>query len=339
MAILTGSFPVFVLDMNSPAPDFSLAVDDPRFRLQDDLPKPDFLLAGGAKCGTTSFAAYFPAHPQVMPWAVKEPNFWSWRKPTASQYQSLFCNVTPNGSPRADESVAGDYSTSSLLHPLVGRRLRGQLPDLKIIVMLRNPIDRAYSHFIMSQRSGLEADQGFEDIVRVEMEQAPALLEAHSRGFEHPSGALEPCCQDSDGRTLAFSLHNRNWTQRPLRADVDLQAFYYTSYVFRSIYCDQLQRWLRLYPREQVLVMQSEKFFRDPAGHMARASEFLGLQEHDFSRDEELKRKYAGSAAGDWAPPEQYAPVPGKTRKALRAFFEPYNRKLYELVGEDYGWK
>lgn len=325
--------------MNSPVSDLSLAIDDPRFRLHEDLPKPDFLLAGGAKCGTTSFAAYFPAHPQVLPWVVKEPNFWSWRKPDARQYQSLFRNVKPCARPGSADIIGGDYSTSSLLHPLVGRRLRGQLPELKIIVLLRNPIDRAYSHFIMSQRSGLEDDQRFEDIVKAEMEEAPALLEAHNRGFEHPAGTIEACCQDERGNTLNFTLHNRHRNQRPLRADIDLQAFYYTSYVFRSIYCDQLERWLRLYPREQILVMQSEPFFRDPAGHMARAAEFLGLDYHDFSSDDELRRHYAGSAAGDWAAPEKYPPLPGKTRKILRAFFAPYNQKLYDLVGQDYGWK
>jgi Sulfotransferase domain len=325
--------------MNSPVPDLSLAIDDPRFRLLDDQPKPDFLLAGGAKCGTTSFAAYFPAHPQVLPWMVKEPNFWSWRKPSAEQYQSLFCNVSPPLLPTAEAAVGGDYSTSSLLHPLVGRRLAGQLPNLKIIIMLRNPIDRAYSHYVMSQRSGLEQERSFEEVVNMEMEEAPALLAAHARGFSHPSGKLEHCCTDAEGNMLNFRLHNRNWTQRPLRADIDLQAFYFTSYVLRSIYCDQLERWLRLYPRDQILVMQSEKFFQDPAEHMERAADFLGLQPHDFRRDKELKRSYAGSAAGDWAPPEQYSKLPAKTRKALRAFFAPYNQKLYDLLGQDYGWK
>lgn len=325
--------------MNIPTPDLSLAIDDPRFRLLDDRPKPDFLLAGGAKCGTTSFAAYLPAHPQVIPWVVKEPNFWSWRKPKPDQYQSLFCNISPGVCPGPDARVGGDYSTSSLLHPLVGRRLRAQLPHLRIVIMLRNPIDRAFSHFIMSRRSGLEGDQQFDDIVQVEMAEAPALLDAHARGFEHPAGTLEHCCQDANGQTLNFHLHNRNWTQRPLQADIDLQAFYYTSYVFRSIYCDQVERWLRLYPREQILVMQSESFFRDPAAYMARASEFLGLQPHDFGQDDELRREYAGSAAGDWAPPEKYPPMSVKTRKVLRSFFAPYNQRLYDLIGQDYGWK
>jgi hypothetical protein len=238
-----------------------------------------------------------------------------------------------------NQQIAGDYSTSYLLHPLVPRRVRAALPDIRIVVMLRNPIDRAYSHYVMSRRSGLEEHQSFDDIVAREIEQAPALLDAHDRGFHDPGGALAACCSDEQGRPLYFQLHNRNWTQRPLLRDNDLQSFYFTSYVFRSIYHPQLARWLTLYPRSQVLVMQAEKFFRTPADHMAQAAAFMGLAEHDFASSAELKRAYAGSAAGDWAPPEKYPPMKKTTRRLLRDFFAPYNQKLYTLINEDYGWR
>jgi Sulfotransferase domain len=325
--------------MNTPVKNLSLASDDPTLALRVDLPKPDFLLLGGAKCGTTSFAAYLPAHPQVAPWVVKEPNYWSWRKPTAEQYQALFSNSEPLAEPGPSDQIAGDYSTSSIIHPMVPRRVRASLPKVKLIVMLRNPIDRAYSHFIMSQRSGLEKEQSFDAIVRKEIEQVPDLLAAHRNGFEDPAGTIESCCQDKAGKPLSFSVHNQNWTQRPLKLDIDLQAFYYTSYVFRSIYCDQVERWLTLYPREQLLVIQSEKFFRDPARYMSVSAEFLGLQAHNFSADNELLRHYGGSASGDWAPPEKYPPMSKATRKLLSNFFIPYNEKLFRLIGEKYRWK
>lgn len=325
--------------MNTPERNLSLCSDDPAIALQPDRPKPDFLLLGGAKCGTTSFAAYLPTHPQVAAWHVKEPNYWSWRKPNTEQYQSLFTNIEALTSPGPGQQIAGDYSTSSLIHPMVPRRVRASLANIKLIAMLRNPIDRAYSHFIMSQRSGLEKEQSFDAIVRREIEQAPALLAAHKRGFEDPEGTIESCCQDEAGEPLSFSLHNQKWTQRPLKLDIDLQSFYFTSYVFRSIYCDQVQRWLSLYPREQLLIMQSEKFFRDPVKHMNLSAEFLGLQPHDFSKDAELQRHYAGSAGGDWAPPVKYPPMNKSTRKLLANFFAPYNEQLFDLVGERYRWK
>ena len=318
--------------------DLSLACHAPEFLLYADQPKPDFLLIGGAKCGTTSFAAYLPDHPQVAPWQVKEPNYWSWRRPDTRQYQALFANVQPLGVVAPNQQIAGDYSTSSMLHPMVPRRLAASLPNVKIALMLRNPIDRAYSHYVMSKRSGLEADQPFDAIVRRETELVPELLAAHRRGFQHPSGESSYCYRKADGDTIYFPLHNQNWTFRPFKTDTDLQAFYFTSYVFRSIYYDQLLRWLTLFPRQHILIIQSEKFFADPEKHMAEVARFLGLQPHEFSKTE-LKRRYAGSGSGDWSPAEKYRPMTKDTREFLRDFFAPYNEKLYSLLGEDYGWK
>ena len=76
-----------------------LALDDPRFRLVDGKTRPEFMLVGGAKCGSTSFARYLAAHPQVKfpgpadwrPAIRKEPNYWSWRRYHAI-YQNLFVN-------------------------------------------------------------------------------------------------------------------------------------------------------------------------------------------------------------------------------------------------------
>ena len=318
--------------------DLSLACHDPNFVLHADLPKPDFLLIGGAKCGTTSFAAYLPDHPQVDPWRVKEPNYWSWRRPNTRQYQALFTNVESLDVVAPSQHIAGDYSTSSLLHPMVPRRVAASLPNVKIVLMLRNPIDRAYSHYVMSQRSGLEEAQPFDAIVRREAELVPELLAAHRRGFQQPSGESSSCYRGVDGSTIYFPLHNQSWTPRPFKTETDLQAFYFTSYVFRSIYYDQILRWLTLFPRRQIHIIQSEKFFAAPARHMAEVASFLGLQPHEFPT-KELKRRYAGSGDGDWNPAKKYRPMTKETRKFLRGFFAPYNEKLYLLLGEDYGWK
>jgi hypothetical protein len=125
----------------------SLLIHDQKFKLYANKPKSDFMLIGGAKCGTTSLSSYLPNHPQVKAPSYKEPNFWSWRLFSKADYQNLFINNTPAYSPSAQQRIAGDYSTSYLPNPLVPRRVRARLPGTKIIVLLRNPIDRAYSHF------------------------------------------------------------------------------------------------------------------------------------------------------------------------------------------------
>ena len=143
----------------------SLFIQDPAFQLLEDQPKPDFMLIGAAKSGTTSFASYIGSHPQVKDPPYKEPNFWTWKMPTAKHYQALFVNTETLLDPTAKQQIAGDYTADLILHPIAPRRVRGCLPNIKIVVLLRNPIDRAYSHYIMSKRSGREEFQSFSDVV------------------------------------------------------------------------------------------------------------------------------------------------------------------------------
>ena len=152
-----------------------LALDDPRFKLVDGKTRPEFMLVGGAKCGSTSFARYLSAHPQVKIPGPKEPNYWSWRRYHA-EYQNFFVNESPIVDPGPDQYVSGEFSTSSLIHPLVPRRVQANLPALKVFVLLRNPVDRAYSHFMMAKSAGQEKECSFEEIVRSEMDESHELL-------------------------------------------------------------------------------------------------------------------------------------------------------------------
>ncbi len=130
-----------------------LALDDPGFRLVDGRTRPEFMLVGGGKCGSTSFARYLSAHPQVKIPGPEEPNYWSWHIFRA-KYQNSFVNESPILEPGPDQYVSGEYSSSSLIQPLVPRRVQANLPGLKIFVLLRNPVDRAYSHFMMAKSAG-----------------------------------------------------------------------------------------------------------------------------------------------------------------------------------------
>jgi hypothetical protein len=170
----------------------TLALDDPRFRLADGRTRPEFMLIGGMKCGSTSFARYLAAHPQVKTPGAKEPNYWAWHRFPA-RYQDFFVNETPILEPGPDQCVSGEYSTASLIHPLAPRRVRANLPRLKIFILLRNPVDRAYSHFMMARNAGLEKEYPFAEIVRRELDEVPELLTAHERGFLSADGDSKSC--------------------------------------------------------------------------------------------------------------------------------------------------
>ena len=317
---------------------FALSLDDSRFALVDGRTRPEFMLVGGMKCGSTSFARYLSAHPQVKRRGPKEPHYWSWHRYPA-KYQNFFVNESPLLHPAPGTCISGDFSTSSLIHPLVPRRVRANLPGLKIFVLLRNPVDRAYSHFIMSKRAGLEKQCSFEEIVRREIDEVPELLAAHERGFLSTDGDSKSCYSSVDGAPIVVAKHAQGWPERKLRGDTDLRDFYYQSYVFRSIYHDQLHRWLRLYPREQMMLVQSERFFENAAQTMNDAVEFLGLEPFDFHNAEQLERTWDAGAKNAPRTPQDYPAVDDAARKILTEFFAPYNQQLYRLIDEDYGWR
>lgn len=314
-----------------------LALDDPLFTLVDGKSRPEFMLVGGMKCGSTSFARYLSAHPQIRLRGPKEPNYWSWRRYPA-RYQNFFVNDSPLDQPRPGQCVGGEFSTSYLIHPLAPRRVRANLPVIRIFVLLRNPVDRAYSHFMMSKMAGAEKECSFEEVVRREMEEVPELLAAHERGFLGTDGDSKLCYSKPDGTPISVVRHEQGWPERVLRSDVDLRDFYYQSYVFRSLYHDQVHRWLRLFPRQQLMFIQSEHFFEAEAETMSEVARFLGLGSFDFSSAKQLQRRWDAGAANTSRMPQAYSAMDAETRALLSDFFEPHNQQLYRLLGEDFGW-
>jgi hypothetical protein len=317
-------------------PRQALPIYDPAFKLLASKPRPDFMLIGAAKSGTTSFSSYLPQHPQVKGCVPKEPNFWSWRSCSREQYQELFATSGQSSATDGGQHIGGEYSTSYLLHPLAPRRVAARLPGVKIIVLLRNPVDRAYSHYIMAQRNGAEPHCSFEEIVEREMAESAQLLAAHRRGYLDSNFRTAAHRNLADGRPLSVAAHTADPEYYPLSTESDLLRFYVTSYVFRSIYCDQLWRWLQLFPSEQIKIIESRKLLHQRAEVMRDVAGFLELDPDKFS-DTEMGHTWGGGA-NTHNTPGDYQPMNAATRARLTEFFKPYNNELFNLIGEEYDW-
>jgi hypothetical protein len=131
---------------------------------------PNFFLVGAAKAGTTSIYAYLSQHPAVFFPAIKEPHFFTQVRPapeqqflidavsSRSRYLRLYVRAAGHG-------VIGDASPSYLWHPEVPRRIRAAVPQAKIVIVLRDPVERAYSHYLMDYREGAQNKSFFEALV------------------------------------------------------------------------------------------------------------------------------------------------------------------------------
>jgi hypothetical protein len=130
---------------------------------------PNFLIIGAMKSGTTALYYYLEQHPDIYMSPVKEPNFFSSQEQenaadTVTQietYQRLF-----SGS--SGKKAIGEASHSYLYEPGAAAEIRRHIPEAKLIAILRNPIDRAYSHFLHMVRSGTEPLDDFAQALREE---------------------------------------------------------------------------------------------------------------------------------------------------------------------------
>ena len=199
---------------------------------------PTFLIIGTQKGGTTSLHEYLEQHPNIGSGTIKEVQYFSvnFHRPL-DWYRAHF--------PRQGEHThVVESSPYYLFHPCCPDRTRATLPEVKLIVLLRDPVSRAHSHH------NHEVALGFETL-----DFATAL----KREPERLAGEEGRLLADPRYRSFAHQHH---------------------SYIARGMYARQLERWLERFPREQMLILASEDLFADPAGTVHRVQAWLDLPEH-----------------------------------------------------------
>ena len=128
------------------------------------------MIVGAPKAGTTSLCHYLSEHPQVFMSDPKEVNFFSkeeienqglyyndFKVKNIAEYEDLFAGVT-------NEIAVGEGSVSYLFYPKTPQKIKDALPNVKIIILLRDPVSRGFSHYLMDYRLGL-VDVPYDEIV------------------------------------------------------------------------------------------------------------------------------------------------------------------------------
>lgn len=220
---------------------------------------PDFLIIGAQKSGTTSLYHYLSQHPCMHRATRKEVHFFDlhfhrgmgWYRAHFPSAQQAFFTRRVLRRP----FVTGEATPYYIFHPHVARRVHEALPNVKLIVLLRNPVDRAYSQYMRQVRAGRE-QLAFEEAIQRE--------------------------QERTGPELQRMLEDESYNSRAHR---------WYSYVSRGLYADQLEAWLDLFPRSSILIESSEDLAANPGAVMARVFQFLGLPS---AQPGEYRRRNAG---------------------------------------------
>lgn len=207
---------------------------------------PSFVLVGAQRAGTTSFFRALQSHPLIHSANYhKGVNYFDVNYDKgAAWYQGHF--PTTSYLQRRTRDVAGDPVTFEasgyyMFHPRAAERMARDLPDVRILMMLRDPVERAYSAWKHELARGFETES---------FESALDLEEGRL------AGEVERMCAD-DGYQSARHRHQ--------------------AYRLRGQYADQLLRMREVIPADRIHVIESESFFEQPETTYAGVLDFLGL--------------------------------------------------------------
>ncbi|NOQ64219.1 MAG: sulfotransferase [Methyloprofundus sp.] len=202
---------------------------------------PNFIIIGAQKAGTSSLHRHLAQHPQLIASCIKEVHFFDGGLDPAVDnfkqgplwYRSHF----PLQKKLKAQQKTFESSPLYLFNPDVAERIHQLIPDIKIIVLLRDPSQRAISHYFKEQRRGKESLAIFE-----------AMLAEEQR--------IEPIVQQRDFKN---------------------EKYRHYSYKSRGLYREQLERYYSHFAREQILVINSEYFLSSIERSLMQVFEFVGV--------------------------------------------------------------
>ena len=323
------------------------------------LPRlPTFLIIGAQKGGTSALNALLSKHRRIIKPAYFEPHFFDQHPAVASAKKRakihaeagkeklklpdnmmLTSGIKTYETPPLICSVREAYASSCFYKHKVARfpamltyektpayilveggplTIKTVAPWAKIIVSLRHPVDRAFSNFKMqtsrSRHPGI-LNKTFEDVLAKDL----VMLRHHNFHVpdDEPFPKMDPMELDDK------QLNNPRWK--------------YASYLYRSMYADQLRPWLEQYRLgENLMVVNYERLNKYPEIVLQEILEFLQIPDHSY-RYKEMVKSYSPNFFRTNQQASQNLTLRAETRDYLTKLFEPYNQDLVDLLGKE--WK
>ena len=295
------------LDANKlSCPSNSLMLTDWQHTVPTHGSCPALFLVGARKGGTTSFYQYLSQHPDFQgannldsgPKAGETFHF-------SSRYYSEKWTAYMAKFPK-QVVMTGDASVGNLVNCDVPRRIFETCHNFsKIIVLLRNPVDRFYSNFLMRTQLGTRHfgnNSVLSTTVKIE--------------FEHYFEALIAAGIDP-GKPIG------QWTRYRCLFPPSRNM------VFEGLYYVHLSNWLCNYPAENIMIINSEEFFSDTVKVLSQAFQFLGLspvsnETLHYITSVVYNKGKKSSLSHQW--------LTSADRKKIERVYEPFNKKLFELL-------
>jgi hypothetical protein len=265
--------------------------------------KPDLMIIGAQKCGTSSLHYYLSQHPQLqrsLPKAVHYFDKWIHHGYDIAWYESHFKSLTPGK--KLFFEATQEYVYDREAPVLISR----YYPDIKMILMLRDPVDRAYSAWNM-YRTMFES--GYPDF---------------SKWKGKYPGEINPIYKYlMQGRETFPSLREAIEIERELMESGESDD---PAILRKGLYAEQLKNYLSYFSREQILVIGFKEFTANTPGTLENIYRFMGVDNGvKMSFPVKNKRPYA-------------AAIDPEDKEYLRQFYSVSNQELFNLIGRKLRW-
>ena len=217
---------------------------------------PNYLIIGTPRSASTSLYQYLIQHPCVSPALTKQLHFFDtffykgiewYRVCLPYKWKKIYQEKILKS-----KFVTGEATVHYILHPLAPKRIHEIFPKIKLIIILRNPVERAYSHWNMEFQNNNE-ELSFEDAINAEATRLKGEFKKLSIDENYVS------------------------TNYPHRA-----------YLTTGHYAEQLERWFKFFPKEQFLIIKSEEFSHNPSEQFNKVLKFLELPKFNLPEYKKL---------------------------------------------------
>ena len=218
---------------------------------------PDFIIIGTARSGTTSLYYDICQHPCVLPAAYDELGYFDSNFHLGlNWYRSLFPTLFSKWLVKQKKqfAITGEDTPFYIWDPIVAKRILKNLPKIKLIVLLRNPVDRAYSNYHLGVRAGTE-NLSFEDAIKAEIKR------------------LEEINEESKISIEKYAIRR--------------------SYLAKGFYADQLKIWFEIFNSNQLLIISTEDLKSNPQKVINKIYNFLEIPDnHKLIPEKQKKAVY-----------------------------------------------
>lgn len=251
---------------------------------------PHFIIIGAHKCGTTSLHHYLESHPQLRASYIKEIHFFDGGlNPKIDSYakgEPWYRSHFPFQKELKDKKTY-ESSPLYLFNPHVAERMATMVPNVKLIILLRNPSERAISHYFQEIRSGRE--------------QLPIM-----KALQLEEKRLKPILEKQDYKN---------------------EMYRFCSYKKRGHYLEQINRFLKFFDLNDMLIIKSEMLFTNPHCILRQICQFLDIDpDYSFENLEILNKG------------NKKTKISTEVYEYLNNYFKPLNQELYAFMNKSFKW-